>query len=138
MDANKIISILKDNGMKVTPQRIAVLGALYSTNEHPSAEKLIDIVKRNNPNIAKGTIYKILDFFIVAGLVKKVHSAGDRMRYDANTEKHHHLYSRNSDRIEDYHDEELNTILEEYFQKRSIPHFRIEDIQLQIKGKFIE
>ncbi|MCF8223953.1 MAG: transcriptional repressor [Bacteroidales bacterium] len=138
MSNSKIISVLKDRGLKVTPQRIAVLDALYSTNEHPSAEKLIDIVRRNNPHIAKGTIYKILDFFIESGLVKKVHSAGDRMRYDAFTERHHHLYSLDTDRIEDYHDEELNAILEEYFKKRSIPHFRIEDIQLHIKGKFIE
>ncbi len=58
------------------------------------------------------------------------------MRYDAITEKHHHLYSAESDRIEDYFDPELNEIIDNYFKKKGIPDFEIEDIKLQVIGKF--
>ena len=59
------------------------------------------------------------------------------MRYDAVMERHHHLYCSESDRIEDYENEELNEMLEKYFEKKKIPDFNIEDIKLQIIGKFI-
>jgi Fur family peroxide stress response transcriptional regulator len=60
------------------------------------------------------------------------------MRYDAVMESHHHLYCSESDRIEDYKDNELNELLEKYFEKKKIPDFKIEDIKLQIIGKFIK
>jgi Fur family peroxide stress response transcriptional regulator len=60
------------------------------------------------------------------------------MRYDAILEKHHHLYCSESDRIEDYMDDELNKLIENYFEKKNIPDFKIEDIKLQIIGKFVK
>jgi len=51
-------------------------------------------------------------------------------------ENHHHLYCSESDRIEDYVDDDLNTMIEEYFKQKKISGFQIEDIKLQIIGKF--
>jgi Fur family peroxide stress response transcriptional regulator len=51
-------------------------------------------------------------------------------------ENHHHLYDKNSDLISDYFDAELDKLLREYFDKKNIPNFRIEDIVLEIKGTF--
>jgi Fur family peroxide stress response transcriptional regulator len=59
------------------------------------------------------------------------------MRYDAIIENHHHLYCSESDRIEDYNDEELNTLLETHFATKEIPGFKVEDLKLQIMGKFL-
>jgi Fur family peroxide stress response transcriptional regulator len=47
------------------------------------------------------------------------------------------LYCAESDRIEDYFDTELNEIIGNYFAKKGIPDFKIEDIKLQIIGKFL-
>ena len=60
------------------------------------------------------------------------------MRYDAIMESHHHLYCSESDRIEDFVDTELNEMIEKYFEKKKIPDFKIEDVKLQIIGKFIK
>jgi len=60
------------------------------------------------------------------------------MRYDAYTDKHFHLYCEESNRIEDYYDNELKELIENYFGKKTIRHFNIEDIQIQINGKFID
>ncbi|MDZ7623838.1 MAG: transcriptional repressor [Ignavibacteriaceae bacterium] len=51
---------LKDINLKVTPQRIAVLEALNSIKDHPTADKIKEYVVKNHPNIAVGTIYKTL------------------------------------------------------------------------------
>jgi len=58
------------------------------------------------------------------------------MRFDAMREKHHHLYSSDSDRIDDYYDDELDQVLSDFFALKKIPGFSIEEVKLQIIGKF--
>ena len=127
---------LKSSNLKVTPQRIAVLEALNSLKDHPTADKIKEYVVQNHPNIAIGTIYKTLETFVEKGLVKKVKTEKDVMRYDAILEKHHHLYCEDTEHIEDFFDDELNAMLEKYFKKKKIPNFKIKDIKLQIIGTF--
>ena len=129
---------LLEKRLKVTPQRIAILEAILKLNNHPTAENIIDHIRKNHPNIATATVYKVLDTFVSNGLIKRVKTERDIMRYDAMLESHHHLYCSDSDRIEDYKDDELNKLLEEYFAKKRIPNFKIEDLKLQIIGKFTE
>jgi Fur family peroxide stress response transcriptional regulator len=127
---------IKNTNLKVTPQRIAVLEALNNLAGHPTADKIKEYVIKNHPHVAVGTIYKTLETFVEKGLVKKVKTEKDVMRYDAVLDQHHHLYSENSDYIEDYFDNELNKMLEEYFRKKRIPNFKVKDINLQIIGTF--
>ncbi|NWG27250.1 MAG: transcriptional repressor [Ignavibacteriaceae bacterium] len=127
---------LKNTNLKVTPQRIAVLEALKNLKEHPTADKIKEYVVKNHPNIAVGTIYKTLETFVEKGLVKKVKTEQDVMRYDAILDKHHHLYCEDTERIEDFFDDKLNDMLEEYFKKKKIPNFKVKDIKLQIIGTF--
>jgi Fur family peroxide stress response transcriptional regulator len=122
-------------GLKVTPQRIAVLDALVRLTNHPTTEQIIEHIKKHHPNIAIGTIYKTLLTFVEKGFIKKVTTEKDVLRYDAIIEHHHHLYFTDSDIIEDYYDNELNAILSDYFSKKQIDGFAIEDIKLQITGK---
>lgn len=138
MKINEIRDMLLNKGLKITPQRIAILEAIIKLDNHPSAENIIDFIRRNNPNIATATVYKVLDALVENELIRKVKTEKDIMRYDANLEKHHHLYSSDSDRIEDYSDNELNKLLEKHFEKKKIPDFKIEDIKLQIIGKYIK
>ena len=49
---------------------------------------------------------------------------------------HHHLYSPDSERIEDYYDAELRKILDDYLKKKKIPNFKIKDFKVQIIGEF--
>lgn len=127
---------LKDSNLKVTPQRVAVLEALNNLKNHPTADKIKEYVVKNHPNIAVGTIYKTLETFVEKGLVKKVKTEKDVMRYDAIMENHHHLYCEDTERIEDFFDDELDSVIDKYFQKKKIPNFQVKDIKLQIIGTF--
>jgi Fur family transcriptional regulator, peroxide stress response regulator len=127
---------LKDSNLRVTPQRVAVLEALNNLINHPTADKIKEYVVKNHPNIAVGTIYKTLETFVEKGLVKKVKTEKDVMRYDAILENHHHLYCEDTERIEDFFDDQLNKVLEDYFKKKKIPNFKVKDIKLQIIGTF--
>lgn len=138
MRLDKIRDIIKEKGLKITPQRTVVLEAVVELGDHPTAERIIDFIQKNHPNVAIGTVYKTLETFVENKIIKKVKTEKDIMRYDAILEKHHHLYCSKSDRIEDYYDDELNEVLEEYFRKKNIDNFKIEDVKLQIIGNFIK
>lgn len=136
MNAGEISSKLYEKGLKVTPQRIAIFESIVELNNHPTAENIIEYIRKNHPNISVATVYKVLEVFVENGLVEKVKTESDTMRYDAILERHHHIYCSDSEKIEDYIDAELNEILDNYFSKKKIPHFQIEDIKLQIIGKY--
>jgi Fur family peroxide stress response transcriptional regulator len=138
MKLSEIRDKLTEKGLKVTPQRMAILEAVIKLNNHPAAENIIDFIRKNYPNIATATVYKVLEVLVENELIKKVKTEKGSMRYDAFLENHHHLYCSESDRIEDYVDAELNEMIEKYFEKKKIPDFKIEDVKLQIIGKFLE
>lgn len=136
METEDISNKLAVKGLKVTPQRIAILEAIIKLDNHPTAENIIEYIRKNHPNISVATVYKVLDALVENELIRKVKTEKDIMRYDAIMESHHHIYCSDSDRIEDYVDDELNEMLERYFTQKKIPDFRIEDIRLQIIGKY--
>lgn len=134
--ANKaVIKILSENGLRVTPQRTAVLEVVMNLDTHPTAEDIIQYLRISYPHIPLGTVYKILDKFINLGIIEKVKTDGEIIRYDAVKSRHHHLYSTINNTIEDFYDDELDNILSDYFKRKNIPGFIIEDYKLQIIGK---
>lgn len=85
------IATLRDHGLQVTYQRLAIYQALYNTKEHPSAEVIYQHVKKRFPMISLGTVYKTLERFYEVGLIEKVSPITEVARYDANLGAHHHL-----------------------------------------------
>jgi Fur family peroxide stress response transcriptional regulator len=138
MKSEEIRDKLIDKGLRVTPQRMAILEAIIQLRNHPTAENIIDYIRKNHPNIATATVYKVLEALVANQLITKVKTERDVMRYDAVMESHHHLYCSESDRIEDFVDKELNEMIEKYFERKKIPDFKIEDVKLQIIGKFLK
>ncbi len=126
---------LFEKKLKVTPQRLKVLEAVYNIS-HPTAEDVIKYIRKRYFDIATGTVYKILETFVEKGLIKKITTDKDIIRYDGILKPHHHLYSLEGNLIKDYIDEELDKILQEYFKHKKISDFEITEISLQIKGKF--
>jgi Fur family peroxide stress response transcriptional regulator len=127
---------LKEKGLKVTPQRITIYEAVQLLKNHPTAENIIEYIKKNHPNISVGTVYKVLDSFVENQLLRKVKNEKDVMRYDAIMQKHHHLYCIETDKIEDFEDPELDKIITQYFAEKKMKGFVIKDITLQITGEF--
>jgi Fur family transcriptional regulator, peroxide stress response regulator len=136
MKVTEVIEKLKQGKLRITPQRVAILEAIYKLNNHPTAENIISNLQKSHPYISVGTVYKVLDSLVESNLLKKVKTEGGIMRYDPITSTHHHLYCLESDRIEDYKDQELDEIIEEYFKNKKIKNFQIKDISLQIIGNF--
>ena len=137
---NKSIEIrdkLSAKGLKVTPQRMRVMEAIYNLDDHPTAENIIEYIRKNDPNIGSGTVYKVLETLVDKNLIRKVKTEKDVMRYDGILENHHHLYCIQCDHIEDYKNEKLDKLLRDFFNENEIDNFSIEEIKLNISGNFI-
>ena len=134
--ANKeVIKILTEKGLKVTPQRTAVLEVVMNLRNHPTADEIVQYLRITYPHIPIGTVYKILDKFHKLGIIDKVKTDNELIRYDPVKTRHHHIYSTENESIKDFYDDDLDKILSEYFEKKSIPGFIVEDFKLQIIGK---
>ncbi len=130
-----IVTEIQDAGLKVTPQRVAVIQALYKLN-HPRAEEIYKEVSQNIPGLSPTTVYNVLDALVEKDIIKRVKTEKGVMRYDAVPDHHHHMYCITTDRVEDFFDPELDNLLQNYFEKKQLKGFKLEDIKLQLMGKF--
>jgi len=97
----EIAAILKEKGLKVTPQRLAIYSMLKNTTSHPTAEKIYNTVTQYNPSISLATVYKTLDCFVSYGLVKELNITCEYSNYDANTINHQHIMCTRCKRVFD-------------------------------------
>ena len=74
-----IAQILRSQGFKVTPQRIAIYDALRGHHDHPTAEMLYHTLRPEHPSMSLATVYKTMEIFEKIGLVK-ILEVGDRAR----------------------------------------------------------
>ena len=128
---------LSSCGLKSTQQRIVIYDAVSRSLEHPSAEKIYESVKVDNPSISLATVYKTLETLIEAGLVSRVMNEDGTMRYDANLNSHNHIYCTNTKEIIDYEDPELGELIKNYFESKNITNLKIKEISVQINGEKI-
>jgi Fur family peroxide stress response transcriptional regulator len=127
---------LKEAGMKITPQRIAVLQALMDNRHHPTADDLIKTIWKVHSNISAGTVYHILNTLVSKKVIGKIETVDNVVRYDATTKKHYHLYLNDKHEIVDFFDDELDGIIMDYLiNNNKLDNIDIEDVKIQIIGK---
>lgn len=87
----EIAEVLRKNGYKVTPQRLAVYEAINHNPTHPNAEAIYKILQPNYPSMSLATVYKTMEIFAKIGVVQVLQCAEDAHRYDYNTTPHAHI-----------------------------------------------
>jgi Fur family transcriptional regulator, peroxide stress response regulator len=96
-----IVTTLKANGLRVTPQRFAVYANLLSRTDHPTVEQLLVDLNQYCPVSSQATIYSSLQALRTAGLIREVLLEAGVSRYDAKVEPHHHFHCQSCGSIED-------------------------------------
>ena len=99
---------LKEQGYRLTPQRMAVLKILASSEGHPSVDKIYDQVKKSFPMTSLGTVYKTITLLKEMGEVLELGFSDGSNRYDGNKPyPHPHLICIKCKKIID---PEINTL----------------------------
>lgn len=81
----------KHIGLKLTPQRLAILDYLEDNKQHPSAEEIYAAISKKFPTMSFATVYNTLDALQQRGEVRELTIDAGKKRFDPDTSPHHHL-----------------------------------------------
>ncbi|NJL28249.1 MAG: transcriptional repressor [Thermoanaerobaculia bacterium] len=86
--------LLRDHGLQVTAQRLAILHAVAS-RPHATADELIDDVRGVIGSISRQAVYDTLGVLVEKSLLRRIQPAGSVARYEDRVgDNHHHLICR--------------------------------------------
>ena len=95
------VEILRERGLRVTAQRLAVLRAVSRT-PHVTADVVADVVRDELGSISTQAVYDVLGALTENGLLRRIQPAGSAARYEDRVgDNHHHLICRVCDRMVD-------------------------------------
>jgi len=98
-----LISQLREKGLKVTPQRLAVIDALVKNRKlHPGASLIYKEARKKTKSVSLSTVYATLKEFSENGLIKSLEFDRMENRYDANLSEHINLICKRCGAIIDY------------------------------------
>jgi Fur family peroxide stress response transcriptional regulator len=112
MKQNGEIELLRQSGLRSTPQRVAIVHEVFSRS-HPTVGEIYDSVRRQFPTIGLQTVYNTLHTLTERGLVSEL-PFSSAVRFDANLHPHANLVCRNCGQIEDveFAPEHLDALLQ--------------------------
>ena len=107
---------LKESGLKITPQRRAIINILIGhENRHLSSEEIYDLVRENCPEIGLATVYRTMQLLDEIGVISKLNLDDGCIRYEINLNKsdchnHHHLICKNCSKIIEVEDDLMDDV----------------------------
>ena len=94
-------SLLRQHGLQVTAQRLAVLKAV-SARPHATADELIEDVRGTIGAVSRQAVYDTVGILAEKGVVRRIQPAGSPARYEDRVgDNHHHLVCRSCGRTVD-------------------------------------
>jgi Fur family peroxide stress response transcriptional regulator len=121
----------RKGGLAVTPQRLAIIKALLTSAEHPRADTVCEIVRRDHPHISLATVHRTLETLCEIGEARKVTTLHDSARYDGNLAPHHHVVCVKCRRVRDIEIPELEQVLR---GRAAIGDFKLLGSSLEIQA----
>jgi Fur family peroxide stress response transcriptional regulator len=127
----EFVARCRKGGLAVTPQRIAIIKALLSSAEHPRADSIYAMVRREHPTISLATVHRTLETLCEIGEARKVTTLHDSARYDGNVTPHHHVVCVKCRKVRDIEIPELERMLK---GRNAIGDFQVLGTSLEIQA----
>jgi len=108
----ELIELLRKNGFKATPQRLAICKYILSSKKHPTAEKIYSDIKKEHKTLSQATVYKTLDLLENLGLVTELSFDNGFSRFDPNQKIHVNVICSICKTISDYSSDKISDFLE--------------------------
>ena len=139
LDREGFEKLLREKGLKVTTQRLAVLTVLsQKPDSHLTAEEIYDLVRVSNPEIGLATVYRTIQVLLELKIVDRIYLDDGYVRYelgrvyeDEDSHHHHHLICIKCGRVMSFQGDLL-----EDFEKRieDKTGFQIQDHDVKLYG----
>lgn len=100
----------RKQGLKVTPQRLAIYNLLMESTDHPSADWIYRKITTTWPTISFDTVNRTLLTFAEIGVIEMVESYSLSRRFDSQVSNHHHLHCIKCGQIIDFCDSSFDEL----------------------------
>lgn len=139
IDKEKCEKILREKEIKVTRQRVLVLGILAANPEkHFTAEEIFDLIRAESPEIGLATVYRTIQVLVELHLVDKLNLGDGFARYEIGKEgesgsghHHHHLICMECGKIFSFQDDLLEELEKKILDKTG---FFVSDHEVKLYG----
>lgn len=132
-ERQELIEYIRGRGMRVTPERMALLDEVYRQHGHIDAEEILDGLRASGAKVSRATVYRNLDLLVECGLVQRQRLGRNRFLYEHvhAGQQHDHLACRRCGRVVEFVSPSIQAMLNEICRAHG---FSREDRQLQIFG----
>ena len=131
-DIDAFRKILKDKGLKATPQRLAVHGAMMELG-HASADMVVEYMSEHSGTaFSVASVYNTLTMLAERKIYRRRTSSNNKMYFDVNTFPHLHIYDCVNNEYRDVIDDELLELVEAHFKGRRFRGYKLDSIDIQL------
>ena len=123
------VALLKDNNLKVTPQRLEIVGELY-THGHMNIDELYKSLQNKFPSISLATIYKNINAMIDIFFLSEVKIPHQKSVYELTKAGHSHLVCTKCNAIIDV-DLDIDSVLN---QAKTLSDYSVEKCSIVLSG----
>ena len=81
---------LRQDKLKFTPQRVAVLEEVIQGDSHRECEDIYLALKQNGKHISRATVYRTMDILVRHNFARKMELGDGRVRYESKMGSPHH------------------------------------------------
>lgn len=122
--------VLRERGLRLTPQRRMILAALRHAGGHRTARELLEVVRREYPFVDASTVYRTLTALKETGLISETDMGQAEATYEwMELERHHHLICQQCGETRSLDDRYLSALgealLRDLHFDASLDHFAI-------------
>lgn len=125
----KMTTALRKAGIRVTRQRIALLGVLADADDHPDAVELHERAKVVEPSVSLATVYRTLSVLEEEGVVHRHAFEGGGARFETTHEEHHdHILDVDTGEVVEFQSDKIEQLQEEIARELGyeVVHHRLE------------
>jgi len=132
---DKFREFLRTKGLRLTPEREAVVRAVYATHDHFDADHWVSTLalEKGKKQASRSTIYRTLDKMVDAGLIRRVARVNDRAVYehDYGYPQHDHLICKKCQKLIEFPNEEIAAVVQKVAEEHG---FRMTGHRLEVEG----
>jgi Fur family ferric uptake transcriptional regulator len=113
-EVDQFVVFLKQQKLKLTPQRLRIAETAFDTHAHFTAEQLYDLVKKREPLVGRVTVYRTLEHLVESGMVEELSIAKGVATYEhtAGHAHHDHLICNRCGKVQELRSAKLEQLKE--------------------------
>ena len=130
----KFMHFLAQKNLRITTQRQIIVDTVFNTEEHFTAEQLLEWSRAKDSTISRATVYRTLPLLTESGLVREMDFGKNYKFYDPNYAEHpnhNHIICNDCEKIVEFESDKLAKLENEISQRLG---FAVKAQRLQITG----